>query len=607
MAIAFMAAAVHGRSGGWSAPAGLAYRFGARVEDERTGLVHDYTHRQLRAALDAPTPIDASILAPEGAPPWARDVQALATYIDLAERRKDAQLMREVLVAVPRELDERAAREIVHRYAAEQFVARGMVAAVAIHRHDPDNPHAHLLLTMRDLEADGFGKKVREWNDRSLVEHWRDAWGREVNQALERAGERARIDMRSYARQELDLMPVAVGAPQRHVAVRPAARELAAAVGEHNGRVIDLAAARAQREQLGAAGAYLERLRGEIAATQAELAGLRERQAVLAMRLEREAAARREAAAELARVEERLRGAIAPGQALVAEGQGLGTQIVQARELVHGADDTAATAQHALEAIRSLEGEIARAAQAQERSARLAEERARHGKEMQEPERRSGLFARLLGRGREESHPATPDRSAPPAAPVEAPHQSREQTTWDRALYERVAQGLDRRMPQHERDARVAQELDGRGLASRQIAAAITAGSPKLAREYARRGADYGLLQAHGARYERLVQQHPWHSPSERDWQVAMDLARQGAQAQEIGAVVGAGSEYVRGLQPGQAEQYVGRLGERAVERAGQEEVEREAARQAWEARHAAEQGRRAREHDRDQDDDRGR
>jgi hypothetical protein len=162
-------------------------------------------------------------------------------------------------------------------------------------------------------------------------------------------------------------------------------------------------------------------------------------------------------------------------------------------------------------------------------------------------------------------------------------------------------------MPQQERDARVAQELDQHGLASRQIAAAIAAGSPKLAKEYAWQGADYGLLQAHGARYERLVQPHRWRGPSERDWQVAMDLARQETPAQEITAIVGVGSAYARELGPERRQQYLAQLGERAVARAGQEEVEREAARQAWEARRAAEQRRRAQERERDQDDDRGR
>jgi hypothetical protein len=185
---------------------------------------------------------------------------------------------------------------------------------------------------------------------------------------------------------------------------------------------------------------------------------------------------------------------------------------------------------------------------------------------------------------------------------VEVPQPSREQVTWDRALYERVARGLDRHMPQPERDARVARELDQRGLASRQVAAAITAGSPRLARDYAKRGAEYGLLQAQGAQYERLAEPHRWRSPSERDWQVAMTMAHGGHAAPEIAAVVGAGSEYARGLQPGQAERYVGGLGERAVGRAEQDTVEREAQRRALEERLAAERERRAREPERDRD-----
>jgi hypothetical protein len=47
------------------------------------------------------------------------------------------------------------------------FVSQGMVADLALHRDNPENPHAHILLSTRELTADGFGAKRRDWNDRA--------------------------------------------------------------------------------------------------------------------------------------------------------------------------------------------------------------------------------------------------------------------------------------------------------------------------------------------------------------------------------------------------------------------------------------------------------
>ena len=68
------------------------------------------------------------------------------------------------------------------------------MADIAIHapcRRDADarNHHAHILLTMRAIDGDGFGAKVRAWNDTALLEQWRALWAEHVNRALEDAGE----------------------------------------------------------------------------------------------------------------------------------------------------------------------------------------------------------------------------------------------------------------------------------------------------------------------------------------------------------------------------------------------------------------------------------
>ena len=44
----------------------------------------------------------------------------------------------------------------------------GMVADIALHAKT-GNPHAHILLTLRDVQADGFGGKRRDWNSPAMV------------------------------------------------------------------------------------------------------------------------------------------------------------------------------------------------------------------------------------------------------------------------------------------------------------------------------------------------------------------------------------------------------------------------------------------------------
>lgn len=58
---------------------------------------------------------------------------------------------------------------LVAEFIRNEFVDRGMVADIAIHDSGDGKPHAHVLLTLRELLPDGFGLKVRDWNDRELL------------------------------------------------------------------------------------------------------------------------------------------------------------------------------------------------------------------------------------------------------------------------------------------------------------------------------------------------------------------------------------------------------------------------------------------------------
>ena len=196
MAIYHLGAQIIGRAHGHSAVSAAAYRAGVRLTDARTGKTHDYTRKRGCNG--------AVIVAPEGSPRWALDRAELWNQAEAAERRRDAQVAREINLALPRELDPEAARALALRFAAEQFASRGMVADVACHHLGGSNPHAHLLLTTRALgtHAAGFGRKVREWNEHAMLLAWRESWADMTNAALRTHGERARIDHRSLAEQQ---------------------------------------------------------------------------------------------------------------------------------------------------------------------------------------------------------------------------------------------------------------------------------------------------------------------------------------------------------------------------------------------------------------------
>ena len=125
MAIYHFDASVISRSKGRSATAASAYRAAERVRDARTGEVHDYTRKD--------GVLHTEILAPEHAPDWARDRSSLWNAVEAIERRKDAQVSREVRVALPSELTPEQNRDLVRGFVQAQFVARGMVADIALH------------------------------------------------------------------------------------------------------------------------------------------------------------------------------------------------------------------------------------------------------------------------------------------------------------------------------------------------------------------------------------------------------------------------------------------------------------------------------------------
>ncbi len=203
MAIFHMSAQTITRSKGHSSVAAAAYRHGEKLTDEHTGEIHDYSKKKGVS--------DSVILIPEGADRNFLKPEYLWNTIEKSEKRKDAQLAREFNIALPVEMTDEQKKTLAIDFCNENFIKNGMIADIAFHKLDSENPHFHVMLTTRSLTPDGsgFGQKVREWNSKEQLEGWRKSWADTANEHMQRAGIDARIDHRSLKDQkaELDALP----------------------------------------------------------------------------------------------------------------------------------------------------------------------------------------------------------------------------------------------------------------------------------------------------------------------------------------------------------------------------------------------------------------
>ena len=203
MAIYHFSAKVIGRGAGSSAVASAAYRSASRLHDERLDRHHDFSNKT--------GVVHSEVMLPDGAPERLRDRQTLWNEVEATEKRQDAQLAREVEFAIPRELTREQGVALAREFVATEFVAHGMVADLNVHwdigSDGQAKPHAHVMLTMREIGADGFGAKQREWNATALLQSWRANWASHVNDRLQSLGIEARVDHRSYEAQGIGLEP----------------------------------------------------------------------------------------------------------------------------------------------------------------------------------------------------------------------------------------------------------------------------------------------------------------------------------------------------------------------------------------------------------------
>ena len=203
MAIYHFSAKVVSRANGSSAVASAAYRSASELFDERLERHHNFSNK-----ADV---VHSEVLLPEGAPERLEDRTTLWNEVERGEKRKDAQLAREIEFSIPREINREQGILLARDFVKREFVDRGMVADLNVHWDRAEDgspkPHAHVMLAMREVGPDGFGQKERDWNRGELLQHWREAWGAHVNERLAELGIDARIDHRSYADQGIALEP----------------------------------------------------------------------------------------------------------------------------------------------------------------------------------------------------------------------------------------------------------------------------------------------------------------------------------------------------------------------------------------------------------------
>ena len=209
MAIYSFNAKIISRKAGQSAVATAAYNARDKLMDERTGEIKHYY------AVDGSL-IHSGIYTPDNAPEWAHDRAQLWNHAEAAENRKDSQIARNFIVALPHELTDEQRRFAIQDFVKENFTRKGYAADLNIHAPDKDgddrNYHAHILVTDRKLEPDGFAaskseRQQTETQRKEELEHLRQSWEKIGNRHLERWGHEPTLDRRTLEAQGIDREP----------------------------------------------------------------------------------------------------------------------------------------------------------------------------------------------------------------------------------------------------------------------------------------------------------------------------------------------------------------------------------------------------------------
>ena len=215
------------RSQQQSAVAAAAYQSGEKLFCEYDQQVKHYPEKR--------GIVHNEILLPANAPPEYADRNTLWNAAEAVEKQWNSQLARRWVLTIPREIPPDQYAALVRDFCNQQFVSKGMCVDFAIHDKGDGNPHAHVMLTMRAMDEHGKwlpksrkvydldenGERIKlpsgrwkshkedtvDWNDRKYCEIWRHEWEIIQNRYLEANNRPERVDLRSYERQGLDIIP----------------------------------------------------------------------------------------------------------------------------------------------------------------------------------------------------------------------------------------------------------------------------------------------------------------------------------------------------------------------------------------------------------------
>ncbi len=213
------------RGRGSSAVSRAAYISRDKLHDERLGRNFDFRKRGGLEHSEILLPAQTRSTVMD----WARDRANLWNEAEGAERRANAQVAREYVVALPHELSARDRLELARGFAQNLADRYSVAADLAVHTPppggDPRNHHAHILATTRDVTSEGFGRKTdlalnrTDRYERGLSSHaeeirtLRHAWADRVNEQLRQAQLEVRVDARSYWEQGIARVPRPVFSP----------------------------------------------------------------------------------------------------------------------------------------------------------------------------------------------------------------------------------------------------------------------------------------------------------------------------------------------------------------------------------------------------------
>ena len=213
-----------------SAVASAAYISCEKITNEWDGVTHDYHNKK---GL-----LHSEIFLPENIPINLKDRATLWNSVELNEKASNAQLARNFIIALPKELSFEENKKLITDFIQENFVSKGMIVDLAIHDESNEgnnNIHAHIMTTLRPINEKGqwqakskkeyilddYGNKIlnkngkpktrkvelTDWNDRGNAEKWRESFATLCNQYLEKNNFEKRVDHRSFERQGIEEIP----------------------------------------------------------------------------------------------------------------------------------------------------------------------------------------------------------------------------------------------------------------------------------------------------------------------------------------------------------------------------------------------------------------